>query len=70
MFTLGTAFGAGIGGAVVALADAGTLQLPVALAMVNGLMAAVAVMGVVVATRVPHGPAARQAPPPSSAPAH
>ena len=70
MFTLGTAFGAGIGGAVVALADAGTLELPVALGMVNGLMAAVAVMGVVVATRVPHGPAARQSAPVSSAPAH
>ena len=70
MFTLGTAFGAGIGGAVVALADAGTLELPVALGMVNGLMAAVAVMGVVIATRVPPGPAARQTAPLPSAPAH
>ena len=70
MFTLGTAFGAGIGGAVVALADAGTLELRVALGMVNGLMAAVAVMGVVIATRVPPGPAARQPAPLPSAPAH
>ena len=56
MFTLGTAFGAGVGGAVVALADAGTLDLVVALAIVNGIMAAVALAGVLVAARVPRGP--------------
>jgi hypothetical protein len=56
MFTLGTAFGAGVGGAVVALADAGTLDLVVALAIVNGIMATVALAGVLVATRVPRGP--------------
>ena len=61
MFTLGTAFGAGIGGAVVAQADAGRLELPVALAIVNGIMAVVAVAGVLVATRIPRGPTRRDA---------
>ena len=61
MFTLGTAFGAGIGGAVIARADAGVLELPVALAIVNGAMAAVAVAGVLVAARVPRGPTRRDA---------
>jgi hypothetical protein len=70
MFTLGTAFGAGIGGAVIALSDAGTLELPVALAIVNGLMVVAAVMGVFVATRVPPGPAPRQVAPVPSASAH
>ena len=57
MFTLGTAFGAGAGGAVVALADAGALDLVPALAIVNGIMAVVALAGVAVAARVPSGPA-------------
>lgn len=57
MFTLGTAFGAGAGGAVVALADAGTLDLVVALAIVNAAMAVVALAGVAVSARVPSGPA-------------
>ena len=53
MFTLGTAFGAGVGGAVVALADAGTLELTGALALVNAIMLVAAVAAVVVALRVP-----------------
>ncbi|HEX7173337.1 MAG TPA: MFS transporter [Candidatus Limnocylindria bacterium] len=57
MFTLGTAFGAGAGGAVVALADAGVLDLVTALAIVNGIMAMAGLAGVAVATRVPSGPA-------------
>ena len=60
MFTLGTAFGAGIGGAVIAQADAGTLQLPVALGIVNALMAVAAVGGVLIAMRVPSGPTRRE----------
>ena len=55
MFTLGTAFGAGSGGALVALADAGVAALPVALAGVNALMAVVALLGLGVAWRVPAG---------------
>jgi MFS family permease len=57
MFTLGTAFGAGVGGALVALADSGALALVTALAIVNGVMALVALAGVAVAARVPSGPA-------------
>ncbi|HSJ00129.1 MAG TPA: MFS transporter [Patescibacteria group bacterium] len=56
MFTLGTAFGAGAGGAVIALADAGTLELPGALGIVNGIMLVVAVAAVLVALRVPPRP--------------
>jgi len=56
MFTLGTAFGAGVGGAVIALADAGTLELPGALGIVNAVMLAVAVAAVLVALRVPPRP--------------
>ena len=58
MFTLGTAFGAGIGGTFVALADAGALDLVTALAIVNGVMAVIALAGLMVATRVPRGPSA------------
>lgn len=56
MFTLGTAFGAGVGGAVIALADAGALELAGALWIVNALMLAVAVAAVLVALRVPPRP--------------
>jgi MFS family permease len=62
MFTLGTAFGAGVGGALVALADSGALALVTALAIVNGVMALVALAGVAVAARVPSGPAPAAAP--------
>jgi MFS family permease len=57
MFTLGTALGAGAGGAIVALADAGTLALPTAVGLVDGLMALVAVAAFVIALRVPGSPA-------------
>ncbi len=53
MFTLGTAFGAGIGGAVVALVDAGTLEFARALGIVDGIMLVVAAFGFAVAWRVP-----------------
>jgi MFS family permease len=53
MFTLGTAFGAGIGGAIVALADAGLVPLAVAVAIVDGVMAAMAVIGLLAARRIP-----------------
>ncbi len=68
MFTLGTAFGAGVGGAVVALADAGTLELSTALAIVFGIMA-VAVLGAMgIAIRVPRlGPVAGGRQPASAA---
>ncbi len=57
MFTLGTAFGAGVGGAIVALADAGTLELPTSIAVLNGIMLVVGVAAVLVALRVPTSPA-------------
>ena len=57
MFTLGTAFGAGVGGAVVALSEAGTLRLDAALGIVFGMMLLVALAAVAVAWRVPTGPA-------------
>jgi MFS family permease len=57
MFTLGTAFGAGVGGGIVALADAGTLELPVSIAIVNAIMLVVGAVAVLVALRVPAAPA-------------
>jgi len=63
MFTLGTAFGAGIGGAVIALSDAGSIELTGALGIVNAMMLAVAVVGAAIAIRVPRGPARRDATP-------
>jgi MFS family permease len=59
MFTLGTAFGAGLGGAVVAAAEGGAFDLVTALWIVNGGMAAVALLAVVVARRVPDRPSHR-----------
>jgi len=59
MFTLGTAFGAGAGGAVVALADAGTIDLVVALATVNAAMALVAIGALLIGRRVPARPTHR-----------
>jgi MFS family permease len=53
MFTLGTALGAGIGGSIVALADAGTLDLVAAIALVNALMVAAAVGSLAIGWRVP-----------------
>lgn len=59
MFTLGTAFGAGAGGAIVAMADAGQLSLPTAIGLVDGLMFVVAFAAVLVAVRVPRRPPGR-----------
>lgn len=53
MFTLGTAFGAGAGGAVVALADAGTLELAGALGIVYAMMLVVSILAILAALRVP-----------------
>ncbi|MBA2634808.1 MAG: MFS transporter [Chloroflexi bacterium] len=72
MFTLGTAFGAGIGGAVVALADVGVLDLSPAIGLVYGLMLVMALLTAGVSLRVPRGPSDRAAvlerPIPSGAP--
>ncbi len=59
MFTLGTAFGAGVGGAIVALADAGTIPLASAIGIVDAVMLVMAVVAVAVSLRVPLGPSAR-----------
>lgn len=59
MFTLGTAFGAGVGGAVVALADAGTIPLASAIGIVDAVMLVMAVVAVAVSLRVPLGPSPR-----------
>jgi MFS family permease len=59
MFTLGTAFGAGAGGAVVALADRGALELVQALGAVDAVMVAVAIGAMLAALRVPRRPAPR-----------
>jgi MFS family permease len=70
MFTLGTAFGAGVGGAVVALADEGRLELPPALAVVDVAMLVVAAVAVLVSLRVPRDGAAvrRESPMPQGVP--
>lgn len=60
MFTLGTAFGAGIGGAIVALADVGILELARAIGIVYGVMVLVIVMAAAVSVRVPRGPSERR----------
>ena len=56
MFTLGTAFGAGIGGAIVAVAEVGVLELSPAIGIVYGLMLVMALLTVGVSLRVPRGP--------------
>lgn len=56
MFTLGTAFGAGIGGAIVAVAEGGALELAPAIGIVFGLMLVVALLTAGVSLRVPRGP--------------
>ena len=68
MFTLGTAFGAGIGGALVALADRGELALPAAVGAVNAIMLLAGVLAALVALRVPASPS-EHAPSVASAPA-
>ena len=57
MFTLGTAFGAGIGGAIVAVAERGVLELPIAIGLVFALMVWVSLLSVAVSLRVPRGAA-------------
>ncbi|MEO6577435.1 MAG: MFS transporter, partial [Candidatus Limnocylindria bacterium] len=61
MFTLGTAFGAGAGGAIVAVADSGALTLAEAIGVIDGVMFAVAMFAVLVAVRVPRRPPERAA---------
>jgi len=61
MFTLGTAFGAGVGGAIVAVSDGGAMDLATAIGVVFGLMVVIAVLTVGVSTRVPRGPSDRPA---------
>lgn len=53
MFTLGTALGAGSGGALVALSEAGVVSLSAAIALADGLMVAAALLVVALAHRVP-----------------
>ncbi|MBA3260945.1 MAG: MFS transporter, partial [Thermoleophilaceae bacterium] len=59
MFTLGTAFGAGVGGAIVAVADAGTIPLVSAIGLIDVLMVAMAIVAVAVSLRVPRRPSDR-----------
>jgi MFS family permease len=67
MFTLGTALGAGSGGAIVGLAETGTLALPTAIALVNALMLLAGLLAGLVALRVPRSPAEHPAPAAASA---
>ena len=48
----------GSGGAIVALADAGVLELPAAVGLVDALMGLVALAALIVAVRVPRAPTA------------
>jgi MFS family permease len=52
-FTLGTAFGSGVGGGLVALADGGILPLAAAIGVSDGLMLLVTLVAVAAAARVP-----------------
>ena len=54
--TLGMAFGAGIGGAVIAVSEGGALGLAGAMGITFAIMAVVAVLAIGVAWRVPRGP--------------
>jgi MFS family permease len=65
MFTLGTAMGAGAGGAIVALADRGDLALPMAVTIVNAIMLGAGVLAGLVALRVPRSPSEHLAEVPS-----
>ena len=62
MFTLGTAFGAGVGGAIVAVADAGAIPLTSAIGIIDALMVVMAVVAVAVSLRVPRRPSDRSHP--------
>ncbi|HUF06536.1 MAG TPA: MFS transporter [Candidatus Binatia bacterium] len=68
MFTLGTAFGAGVGGAIVALADTGALGLAPAIGIVNAVMLGAGILAAAISLRVPRAPAVGQ-PRDSSVPA-
>jgi MFS family permease len=59
MFTLGTAYGAGIGGAVVAVSEGGAIGLAGAIGIVFAIMAVVGLLAFGVAWRVPRGPSER-----------
>jgi len=59
MFTLGTAFGAGVGGAIVAVSEGGAMDLAPAIGVVFGLMLVIAVLTFGVSMRVPRGPSDR-----------
>lgn len=61
MFTLGTAYGAGIGGAVVAVSERGAIGLAGAIGIVFAIMAVVALLAFGVAWRVPRGPSEQAA---------
>jgi MFS family permease len=52
-FTLGTAFGAGVGGAIVALAEGGLFPLAAAIAGVDAVMLTAALAATAVSLRVP-----------------
>ncbi len=52
-FTIGTAFGSGVGGALVGLADAGILPLGTAIAASDGLMLLVILLAALATRRVP-----------------
>jgi MFS family permease len=53
MFTLGTALGAGVGGALVALSEARLFSLQIAIALADGVMVAAVLLVVLLARRVP-----------------
>jgi predicted MFS family arabinose efflux permease len=61
MFTLGTALGAGFGGAFVALADSESIDLVTAIAAVNAIMFVAALAAVAIGFRVPRNGAAAPA---------
>jgi MFS family permease len=62
MFTLGTAFGAGVGGAVVATSATGAQGLAQAIGIVFAIMAVAALLSIVVGWRVPRGASERPGP--------
>jgi MFS family permease len=57
MFTLGTAFGAGIGGAMIAVAETSHLSLATGIGGADAAMVAAAFLAVLIALRVPARPA-------------
>ena len=61
MFTLGTAYGAGIGGAVIAVSEGGAISLAGAIGITFAIMAVVGLLAFGVAWRVPRGPSERAA---------